>query len=117
MLRTSLGAVALLLVVSSAILRADERSDARAHVGFGIEVARRGLWKEAIYRWERAIDIDPTYAEAWNNLAIGFEREGRLGEALEAYENALDLEPNNLTIEQNYALFLEMNDRVSQNSR
>ena len=117
MLRTNLGAVALLLVVGSAILSADERSDARAQVDFGIEVARRGLWKEAIYRWERAIDIDPTYAEAWNNLAIGFEREGRLGEALEAYENALDLEPNNLTIEQNYDLFLEMNDRVSQDSR
>ena len=117
MLRTNLGAVALLLVVGSTILSADERSDARAQVDFGIEVARRGLWKEAIYRWERAIDIDPTYAEAWNNLAIGFEREGRLGEALEAYENALDLEPNNLTIEQNYDLFLEMNDRVSQDSR
>ena len=117
MLRTNLGAVALLLVVSSAILSADERSDARAQVDFGIEVARRGLWKEAIYRWERAIDTDPTYAAAWNNLAIGFEREGRLGEALEAYDNAIDLEPNNLTIEQNYDLFLEMNDRVSQNSR
>ena len=117
MLRTNLGAVAFLLVVSSAILSADERSDARVQVDFGIEVAQRGLWKEAIYRWERAIDLDPTYAAAWNNLAIGFEREGRLGEALEAYENALDLEPNNLTIEQNYDLFLEMNDRVSQDSR
>ena len=117
MLRTNLGVVALLAVVSSAILSADERSDARAQVDFGIEVARRGLWKEAIYRWERAIDLDSTYAAAWNNLAIGFEREGRLGEALEAYENALDLEPSNLAIEQNYDLFLEMNDRVSQGSR
>ena len=103
-----------LMVVSGATLRADERSDARDQVDFGIEVAQRGLWKEAIYRWERAIELDPTYAEAWNNLAIGFERAGRLGEALEAYENALDLEPNNLTIEQNYDLFLEVNDRVSQ---
>jgi Tfp pilus assembly protein PilF len=105
------------MVASSVLMRADERSDARAQVDFGIEVAQRGLWKEAIYRWERAIELDPTYAAAWNNLAIGFERAGRLGEALEAYENALDLEPNNLAIEQNYDLFLEVNDRVSQNSR
>ena len=114
---TTLSALVLLIAVSSVTMHADERSDARAQVDFGIEVAQRGLWKEAIYRWERAIELDPTYAAAWNNLAISFERAGRLVEALEAYENALDLEPNNLTIEQNYDLFLEVNDSVSQDSR
>ena len=114
---TTLSALVLLIAVSSVTMHADERSDARAQVDFGIEVAQRGLWKEAIYRWERAIELDPTYAAAWNNLAISFERAGRPVEALEAYENALDLEPNNLTIEQNYDLFLEVNDSVSQDSR
>ena len=114
---TTLSALLLLIAVSSVTMHADERSDARAQVDFGIEVAQRGLWKEAIYRWERAIELDPTYAAAWNNLAISFERAGRPVEALEAYENALDLEPNNLTIEQNYDLFLEVNDSVSQDSR
>ena len=80
-------------------------------------MARRGLWKEAVFRWERAIDFDPTYAEAWNNLAIGFEQQGLMDEAREAYETALDLAPNNLAIEQNYDLFLEVNDRVTQSSR
>ena len=109
--------LALLLLVGTGIVRADERSHARDQVDFGIEVARRGLWKEAIYRWQRAIDLDPTYAAAWNNLAIALEREGQLEEALEAYENALDLEPNHLGIEQNYDLFLEAYDRVNQDSR
>mgnify|MGYP000159116339 CR=1 FL=1 len=83
----------------------------------GIEVARRGLWREALYRWQRAIDLDPTYAPAWNNLGIAFEYEGRFDEAREAYETALDLDPNNFLIEQNYDLFLEVNDRVNQNTR
>ena len=109
--------LALLLFVGTGVVRANERSDARDQVDFGIEVARRGLWKEAIYRWYRAIDLDPTYAAAWNNLAIALEQEGQLEEALEAYENALDLEPNHLGIEQNYDLFLEAYDRVNQNSR
>ena len=115
--RTTL--VVLILVVGSgtAAPRADERSDARAQVEFGIEVARRGLWKEAIFRWERALELDPTYAEAWNNLAVAFEQQGMLEEAREAYETALDLAPDNLTIEQNYDLFLEVSDRVSQNFR
>ena len=41
----------------------------RKQVEFGIAVAQRGLWREAIYRWQRATEIDPTYAHAFNNLA------------------------------------------------
>ena len=33
---------------------ADQRGQAKEQVEFGIQVAQRGLWKEAIYRWERA---------------------------------------------------------------
>ena len=117
MLRTTLAVLTLVIASGAAAPRAQQRGDAQAQVDFGIEVARRGLWNEAIFRWERAIDIDPTYAEAWNNLAIAFEQQGRLDEAREAYEAALDLAPNNLAIEQNYDLFLEVNDRVSQSSR
>lgn len=117
MVRTTLAVLILVVASGGPPPRADERSDARAQVDFGIEVARRGLWKEAIFRWERALDLDPTYAEAWNNLAVAFEQQGMLDEAREAYETALDLDPNNLTIEQNYDLFLEVSDRVSQSSR
>ncbi len=117
MVRKTLFALALVLVLGVATPRADTRSDAKAQVEFGIEVARRGLWEEALYRWQRAIDLDPTYARAWNNLGIAFEHEGRFDEAREAYETALDLDPNNFTIEQNFDLFLEVNDRVNQNTR
>ena len=64
------------------------------HIGeFGITVAQRGLWREAIYRWERAAQIDPTYAAAQNNLAIAYEHEGDLDKARAAYEKAMELEP------------------------
>lgn len=116
MQRAIVTVAAVMLLVGGADLRADQRDDARAQVDFGIEVARRGLWKEAIYRWERAVEIDPTYAQAWNNLAIAFEHEGRLEDAREAYENALDLDPDNLIIEQNYDLFLEVSDRVNESA-
>jgi Flp pilus assembly protein TadD len=117
MVHKTVAAVTLVLVFGVATPRADARSDAKAQVEFGIEVAQRGLWQEAMYRWQRAVDIDPTYAPAWNNLGIAFEHEGRFDEAREAYETALDLEPNNLYIEQNYDLFLEVNDRASQSPR
>jgi Flp pilus assembly protein TadD len=83
-------------------------------VEFGISVAQRGLWREAIYRWERATQIDPTYAAAHNNLAIAYEHEGDLNKARAAYEKALELEPDNALIKQNYELFKEINDRTTR---
>src|SRR6185295_215186 len=93
---------------------ADARNDARSQVEFGINVAQRGLWREAIYRWEKAVEIDPTYAAAFNDLAIAYEHEGQLEKARKAYEKALEIEPNNTQIRQNYELFKEINDRTSQ---
>ncbi len=110
-----LALVLLLSVVSApAVAWADARSDAKEQVEFGIRVAQRGLWREAIYRWERATQIDPTYAQAFNNLAVAYEHEGQLDKARAAYEKALTLEPNNALIQQNFDLFKEINDRADK---
>src|SRR4029450_6974926 len=93
---------------------ADARRDAKAQVEFGINVAQRGLWREAIYRWEKAVEIDPTYAAGYNDLAIAYEHEGQLEKARKAYEKALELDPNNSQVRQNYELFKAINDRTSQ---
>jgi Flp pilus assembly protein TadD len=93
---------------------ADARSNAREQVEFGINVAQRGLWREAIYRWEKAVEIDPMYAAAYNDLGIAYEHEGQLDKARKAYEKALALEPNNAQIRQNYDLFKEINDSSAQ---
>lgn len=106
--------VAVLVVALSGVAYADARADAKAQVEFGIAVAQRGLWKEAIYRWERATQIDPTYAAGFNNLAVAYEHEGMLDKAAEAYERALKLEPNNALVRQNFELFKEIHDRSNQ---
>lgn len=107
-------AAALTLMLAAPAVSANSRSDAKAQVEFGIEVARRDLWKEAEYRWRRATEIDPSYAAAWNNLGIAYEQEGKFDEAREAYEKALALEPGNVMIQQNYDLFREINDRANR---
>jgi Flp pilus assembly protein TadD len=114
--RGTMAALAGLLIATSAPAFADARGDAKSQVEFGISVAQRGLWKEATYRWERAVKIDPTYAAAWNNLAIAYEHEGQFEEARKAYEKAVALEPNNLLIRQNFDLFKEINDRAKGRS-
>jgi len=107
----ALAALAMTSLASPAF--ADAKSDARSQVEFGINVAQRGLWREAIYRWEKAVELDPTYAAAFNNLAVAYEHEGQLAKARKAYEKALEIDPNNTQIRQNYELFREINDRTS----
>jgi len=113
-MRTWVLTALFLVSAAAAPLAADARADAKKQVEFGITVAQRGLWREAIYRWERATQIDPTYAEAQNNLAIAYEHEGDLEKARVAYEKALELAPNNALIKQNYELFKEINDRTTR---
>ena len=113
-MRTRLLTALFLLSAAAAPLAADARADAKKQVEFGITVAQRGLWREAIYRWERATQIDPKYAEALNNLAIAYEHEGDLEKARVAYEKALEIAPNNALIKQNYELFKEINDRTTR---
>src|SRR6476469_7291468 len=105
-------AITFLFVTVAAGFAADARTDAKAQVDFGISVAQRGLWREAVYRWEKAVEIDPTYAAAFNDLAVAYEHEGQLDKARQAYEKALEVEPNNAQIRQNYELFKEINDRT-----
>jgi Tfp pilus assembly protein PilF len=110
----SITIAALGLLLSAGAARADVRGDAKAQVAFGIDVAQRGLWREAIYRWEKAVEIDPAYAAAFNDLAIAYEHEGQLQKARKAYDKALELDPDNVQIRQNYELFKEINDRTNQ---
>jgi Flp pilus assembly protein TadD len=106
--------LAALFLTTAAPLAADARGDAKKQVEFGITVAQKGLWREAIFWWEKATQVDPTYAAALNNLAIAYEHEGQLEKARVAYEKALKLEPGNTLIKQNYELFREINDRTSR---
>jgi len=101
-------------LVAAAPVHAGIRDDAKKQVEFGISVAQRGLWREAIYRWERAAQIDPSYAAAYNNLAVAYEHEGDFEKARQSYEKAIELEPDNALIKQNYELFKEINDRTTR---
>jgi len=103
---------ALLLVPCAAA--AEDRGSAKSQVEFGIQVAQSGLWREALYRWERAVDLDPSYAPAWNNLAVAYEQAGQFDDARKAYETAIKLDPKNMLIRQNYDLFKEINDRTQK---
>jgi Flp pilus assembly protein TadD len=112
--RRFIALIVLILLAVPAAAFANDRDKAREQVEFGIKVAQNGLWSEALYRWEKATSLDPTYAAAWNDLAIAYEHAGRFDDAKKAYDKALQLDPNNTMIKQNYDLFKEINDRAKR---
>lgn len=90
---------------------ADGEKTAKKEVAFGIDVARRGLWQEARFRFEQATALDPESASAYNNLGVTLEQQGEFDKARAAYERALQLSPKNISIQQNFDLFREADEK------
>jgi Flp pilus assembly protein TadD len=86
-------------------------------VQFGIEAARRGLWSEARFRFEKAVNLDPENAEALNNLAVSLEQQGAFERAREIYERALKIKPDSVYIQQNFDLFREADDKRNRKAK
>ena len=74
---------------------------------FGVDMARRGLWSEALFRFNRANLEDPGNPRILNNLAVAHEAVGQFDEAMELYKRAVELDPANAEMKRNYARFVE----------
>lgn len=46
---------------------------------------QQGRYPQAIVAYETAVKADPTFAEAWNNMAIAYENLGQDDKAMEAF--------------------------------
>ncbi len=96
-----------LLVVAGACTSYSHPDRASTQIAFGTAVAKRGLWREAAFRFEQAATDAPNDARAHNNLAVALEANGDFARALAEYKKALELAPNDSYIRRNYARFAE----------
>ena len=49
---------------------------------------------EAIGQFQKALEINPNYAEAHNNLGNALLQKGQVDEAMAQYQKALEINPN-----------------------
>lgn len=80
---------------------------ARAQLSFGIDMARRGLWREALFRFQEAERLNPDHPGVLNNMAVAFEATGEFEKALDYYQRALKVSPSKRDLRNNYARFVE----------
>lgn len=103
----SLVVLALLATLPGCSGRAPEAPSARAQMSFGVSMAQRGLWSEALFRFEQVARLEPQNARAQANTAVALEALGKFDDAKAAYERAVKLDPSNPDIKRNQARFQE----------
>ncbi len=68
------------------------------HCNLGAALQSLGDADRAIASLQRAVEIDPGYADAWFNLATIQRRSGKLAEASESYRRLCALRPHDVTV-------------------
>lgn len=83
----------------------------------GVQMARMNLWREAKFRFQRAVDMNPKDAMAHNNLAVAYEANGDFDKAAKEYREALRLDRSNTYIQKNYSRFTEFMSRSKKRTK
>ncbi|HEX6083708.1 MAG TPA: tetratricopeptide repeat protein [Thermoanaerobaculia bacterium] len=81
---------------------------------FGVRMARMNLWREAMFRFRREVQIAPQNAMAHNNLAVALEATGDFDGAAKEYREALRLDRQNQYIQKNYSRFVEFTQKAKK---
>jgi tetratricopeptide (TPR) repeat protein len=109
LMRATLSSVLLLsLVLASCGGGHYGRTDQPAsQLAFGVDMAKRGLWNEALFRFHQAEQLDPQNPRVLNNLGVAYEASGEYDKALSYYQRALKAAPENRELRANYGRFVE----------
>ena len=97
----------LVILLTACGSRYGKPAAAGSQLAFGVDMARRGLWSEALFRFHQAAQLEPQNPRVLNNLGVAYEATGDYEKALSYYQQALKIEPNNRELRANYGRFVE----------
>jgi len=107
-------AVLLALTVLSPQVTAQSMSPKKAF-RFAADMAERGNWREATYRWERLLKIAPDDPRLLNNLAVSAEVSGEVRQAREYYDKAAALSTDERIEDNRYKFMRSLEERRHAN--
>ncbi len=83
----------------------------------GMEAARSGKMDEAAVAFRKAVEVDPTDAEAWSSLGVVLVRAGDETRGVEAFRRALRAAPGHPEAHRNLAVVLDRQGRGAEAAR
>lgn len=89
-------------------------SDALVHFNQGVDFYQRREFLKAVQSYQKVIQLNPTYIEAYNNLGIIYQEIGNFDKALEAYQKAIEINPRYEKTLNNLGIFFFLKNRYEE---
>ena len=83
------------------------QNQARTYRDQGLYLQRVGRLDEAMALFQKAIELDPGYAVAFNDLGVVYEAKGMPARAEQSYLRAIEIDPDYLSPYSNLAIYYE----------
>lgn len=96
---------------------AEMSEEVRGQLKYGVRAAKQDHWDEAVYRWRKAMQLDPNNLMAHNNLAVAYEQMGEYELAMEEYQTAYRLDSQNQTVKDNLDRFKDFYRKYQRQKR
>lgn len=79
----------------------------------GIDESKKENHQKAAKKYEKAVEIDPEFAFAWDNLGLCYRKLEKYDEAIEAYKKSLAIDPYGTMPLQNIAIVYQYKKQFS----
>jgi type IV pilus biogenesis/stability protein PilW len=89
-------------------------SEVLNHFNLGVQFYNEREIPKAIQAYQRAIELDPSYIEAYNNLGIIYQELGDFENALKVYQKAIEINPRYEKAYNNLGILFYLQDRYEE---
>lgn len=89
-------------------------SEATTHFNQGVDFHRKRNNVKAIEAYEKVIELDPMFIEAYNNLGVLYQEMGLYDKALEVFQKAIQINPRYDKILNNLGTLLLLRERYEE---
>ena len=84
------------------------------HFNLAVSLSNQRETLRAIQAYQKAIELNPTYIEAYNNLGIIYQETGDLDRALQVYQKATEINPQYEKAYNNMGILLLLKGRLEE---
>ena len=74
----------------------DKKKEAIEWKNKGNDSFKKGDYENAIQNFKNALDVDPNYSDAWNNLGLAYIKIGKIDDAKKCQESMRLLKPSKM---------------------